>query len=412
MKENKKYFERILEQESRIQSLVLEIRKKEWGLPGDRDTLEEFAEKLNQVNTKKKIICDENERLKKELNTLKHQKMRDDKENNDMIVKLRDELSFYENSESRSQNDEQLSMLKEEIEKKNAVIKSLKETQVKFIEQFQMLQESVGKSFIVKDQEIKISRETEVRMEYAESPVKVKSTSDYDIKISSTESPSTLNSSPTDNNSKEESSTFMNLPIIHSTLPLIDSHKDTFNDKDDSPTDDDTSTDNESASLSQAVDENVSAPEIPVTSTKSTDNESASLSEAVDENVSAPEIPVTSTKSYNSSKKTHDLYAKNFESFITEDKRFKCPIPDCKSISKFPNIGGLKTHITAHFSKLITQKYPFNYKSPKPCVICKKSSIKLSSSHGHFYHYGMTHRELLTLVPDSDHRKQYILPFF
>ena len=293
-------------------------------------------------------------------------------------------LSFNESSESRSQNDEQLSVLKDEIEKKNAVIKSLKETQVKFIEQFQMLQESVGKSFIVKDQEIKISRETEVRMEYAESPVKVKSTSDYDIKISSTESPSTLNSSPTDNNSKEESSTFMNLPIIHSTLPLIDSHKDTFNDKDDSPTDDDTST----------------------------DNESASLSEAVDENVSAPEIPVTSTKSYNSSKKTHNSYAKNFESVITEDKRFKCPIPDCKSISKFPNIGGLKTHITAHFSKLITQKYPFNYKSPKPCVICKKSSIKLSSSHGHFYHYGMTHRELLTLVPDSDHRKQYILPFF
>ena len=55
----------------------------------------EYAEKLNNVNTKKKIIEDENIRLKTELSTLRHGKLRDDKWSSDTISRLRGELGRH-----------------------------------------------------------------------------------------------------------------------------------------------------------------------------------------------------------------------------------------------------------------------------------------------------------------------------
>ena len=149
LKENKNCLERIHEQDNRIESLLIEIRQNEYG-SGDRE-IADFADKLNQVNAKKKIICDENERLKTELNLLKHQKMRDDQEYKDTIEGLKEMVSSYENSDLSNEHDKQLLGYKEEIEKRNSVIQTLKEAQEKFIGQFQLLQNSVGKSFIVKD---------------------------------------------------------------------------------------------------------------------------------------------------------------------------------------------------------------------------------------------------------------------
>ena len=132
LRENQLYYEKIHEQDNRIESLLIEIRQNEYGggtASGDRDCITDLSEKLSQVNTKKKIICDENERLKNELNLLKHQKLRDDKEYKDIIEELKEVVSKYENSDSNSKYHEQVVALKEEIEKKNFVIRSLKEAQ-------------------------------------------------------------------------------------------------------------------------------------------------------------------------------------------------------------------------------------------------------------------------------------------
>ena len=109
----------------------------------DTESNHELAEKLNQINIKKKIIDDENVKLRTELMTLKHEKLRDEKISSDTISKLNRELK----------------KLRYDLEKKSSAEETMKSFSDKFTSyktQAQIMIESLNKEKEDKEEEFKV----------------------------------------------------------------------------------------------------------------------------------------------------------------------------------------------------------------------------------------------------------------
>ena len=219
---------------------------------------------------------------------------------------------------------------------RGSVIQTLKEAQEKFIGQFQLLQNSVGKSFIVKDGN-----------DVHEQSDKSTESTKFDT-VTTEEAPQIPPSPP------------------HSSSPAIHS--------------------NENFSVE------------PVTSKKVYSQNT--ISEKM-----VKELLSSTTKVGAYKKQRQDSGKEGVNELNI------CPIEDCKLDYKSKNLQYLKDHFISHFSKEIGEKYPFNSKSPQPCVICKKFTTRPTKRKTHNYHYGFVHRELLNIISDTDPRKEHILKF-
>ena len=105
----------------------------------------DYAEKLHNINIKKKIIDDENAKLKAELMTLKHEKMRDEKLSSDKLSKLNREIKKLRNCV------EQLKSPDEE----NMNLKTLSDQFITYKSQMEIVMDSLNKSLLDKEEEIK-----------------------------------------------------------------------------------------------------------------------------------------------------------------------------------------------------------------------------------------------------------------
>ena len=88
----------------------------------------------------------------------------------------------------------------------------------------------------------------------------------------------------------------------------------------------------------------------------------------------------------------------------------RCPMPGCKSEVKFANksLGNLKGHLSRHFSKQITQDFPF--KPQQACPLCLQNNKRhlLMQKTGHLYHLGVVHRQIQLYVSEDE---KHILKF-
>merc|ERR1712098_841883 len=79
--------ERVMELEMNLALLSEELTRKDDLIKNNQGTIDEFTTKMNNINIKKKIVGNENIMLKTELMTLKHLRMREEKEFKDEIEK-------------------------------------------------------------------------------------------------------------------------------------------------------------------------------------------------------------------------------------------------------------------------------------------------------------------------------------
>ena len=114
---------------------------------------------------------------------------------------------------------------------------------------------------------------------------------------------------------------------------------------------------------------------------------------------------MTSAKLYDHSLAKKVVAAQPFP--IDRENGQRCPIPKC--LKTFKKVSEVKGHVARHFFKLVSKKFPF--KKDQPCSLCAKNKTVLKTLTGHVYHYGLTHKQLINLIPDSDENKQYAMPF-
>ena len=103
---------------------------------------------------------------------------------------------------------------------------------------------------------------------------------------------------------------------------------------------------------------------------------------------------MTSTKLY--PKETGVLY---------KETKHKCPLPKCWK--SFRKVSQIKGHVAFHFFKLVTKEFPF--KKDQECTLCVSKKTVLKTQCGHVYHYGVTHKQLLNLIPDTDENKEFVI---
>ena len=88
------------------------------------------------------------------------------------------------------------------------------------------------------------------------------------------------------------------------------------------------------------------------------------------------------------------------------ENKHKCPLPKCWKT--FKKVSQVKGHVAFHFFKLVSKNFPF--KKDQQCSLCVTKTV-LKTPSGHVYHYGVTHKQLINLIPDSDENKQYAMQF-
>ena len=129
---------------------------------------------------------------------------------------------------------------------------------------------------------------------------------------------------------------------------------------------------------------------------KTTDEEKKDNEDTgVESDSNANEESVTSSK----------LYPKEAGVLYKETKH-RCPIPKCWKT--FRKVSQIKGHVAFHFFKLVSKEFPF--KKDQECSLCvSKKKTVLKTLSGHVYHYGVTHKQLLNIIPDTDENKQIVI---
>ena len=135
--------------ELRIETLLDEIKIKDDELQRHQKTIESFTSSLQESNGKKSILQKDNVKLKSELMTLKHVKLREDKELNDTIIELKQKLNESQDNQNTesldNQKDVQIQKLKELIVKKNNDIYAIQQSQKIYVDQFKKVEELMKK---------------------------------------------------------------------------------------------------------------------------------------------------------------------------------------------------------------------------------------------------------------------------
>ena len=98
---------------------------------------------------------------------------------------------------------------------------------------------------------------------------------------------------------------------------------------------------------------------------------------------------------------------KKFLKTYNQKKDLKCPLPKCYKLFTKKDKGRVKFHVALHFYKIVTVKFP--YVKDQPCSICNSAANKTRT--GHVYHYGIKHKALINIIPDTDERKEIALTF-
>ena len=337
----------------------------------------EYAEKLHNINIKKKIIDDENARLKSELMTLKHEKMRDEKLNSDKMSKLNREIK----------------KLRDDVEHKTPVeegmsLKTISDQFITYKSQMEIVMDSLNKSLLDKEEEIKRLNK-QLMDEVSNQPSDKKSDTNMHkdlldaLKLNKTVFVKKISELSADseaimNKMRDEESMITN---IHVRANMGQ----------------------ESVEIKKI---NEAKENIVVVSNDGSrtdnDGDDVEIVLGIQSNSNMDES-MTSTKLYDKSK-AREVVAQPLPFY--EENRHRCPIPKCWKA--FKKVSQVKGHVVFHWFKLVSSNFPF--KKDQQCTLCVTKTI-LKTLSGHVYHYGVTHKQLMNLIPDSDENKQYAKQF-
>ena len=129
-----------------------------------------------------------------------------------------------------------------------------------------------------------------------------------------------------------------------------------------------------------------------------------------DEAKDKSDTAMTSSKTYDGLE--HDQGSNDEDQINPTDMEIpeRCPMPGCTSEVKFANksLANLKGHLSRHFSKQITQNFPF--KPGQACPLCleKNKTRLLMHKTGHVYHLGVVHRQIQLYATEEE---RHILKF-
>ena len=365
--------EGVQELKMKIEELSEDLKRKDEMIKNNQETIEEFTTKMSNITIKKKIVGNENEKLKTELMTLKHLRMREEKEYKDEIEKLKSEKNLTEDND----NSKQIQVLKKILAQKTSDLETFRKTQSEYVNQFKLVQDmmkNLNQSLKEKD---KIIESMKIQLQNYENSKNgipnVEAKEDED---------STENKVPLKTLSAEYD---FKLPKITKVVTLEDSLEDDFD-----------------ASVNDIE---------PVESL--TPKESTILVRKCDEmNDNFNDDAMTSSKTYsqlnllNSEPKV--VSCTSSADLPSDDKgNLLCPLPDCKSIGKFPKLSFMRNHIAQHFSKELRKKFNI-CRNESQCRLCK---VEVKTVSGLYYHYGFKHREINNLLEDSDPRKALLKPY-
>ena len=342
------------------------------------DSGHDYAEKLHNINIKKKIIDDENAKLKAELMTLKHEKMRDEKLSSDKLSKLNREIKKLRNCV------EQLKSPDEE----NMNLKTLSDQFITYKSQMEIVMDSLNKSLLNKEEEIKRLKK-QLMDEVANQP-NIKSAETHmskdlidALKLNNTvfvKKISELSSDSEDiiDKMRDEESKIPNIEQESGAVTILNS---------------------QSVRIKKINEAKENIVVVSNDGSRADDEESAenNVLEVVnlDESMTSSRMYSGNIPDAGSSSNCNSL-----------KKDLKCPLPKCYKLCKFRNIGQVKYHVALHFFKDVTAKYPFV--KDQPCSFC--NSINKTKS-GHVYHYGVRHKTLLDIIPDTNEHKEIAVSF-
>ena len=352
-----------------------QIRRNAMNTPTESD--HELAEKLNQINIKKKIIDDENVNLKTKLMTIKHEKMRDEKVSSDTISKLSRELK----------------KLRYDLEKKSSVEETMKSFSDQFTcykKQTQTMIDSLKKTVLDKEEEIKIVKKQLLNKElYVNRQMNndesngIKDTV-FIKKITelSAESEAILNKI------REDEPGTMHIEISEVRSEAMDERKSQEIEKGSNGHDPISFNDCEFKTTDSDSEESVVRGVVEDTDIDESMTSSRLYSEKNPATTKDPVNAVNSCNSYN------------------QNKNFKCPLPKCYTLGNFRHTSEVKYHVAQHFHKIIMAKYPFI--KDQPCSFC--NSIN-KTRNDHVYHIGVKHKHLLEIIPDTNEQKEIAIAY-
>ena len=399
LEENKQLVNKIrdLEQETapgsqadlalRIETLLEEIKLKDDELQRNQETIENFTSSLQNANGKKSIFQKENVKLKAEIMTLKHLKLREDKEFTDTIADLKKQLITETQEDNK---DLQIQELKDLVSKKNNDILTIQKTQMVYVEQFKKVEELMKKSLEEKDRIIKSLK--------VESPSKKLHTRIEELMKKSLEEKEQIKKSL----HVESPSEKLNR-LKHVSIAKEDRRTQTSK--------------NLQHDLEQEKGRSKLTPIHPLIDPQENTDISQQNKMALEEKDELPENENSGDSSLvkdgamTSSKKYSQTSIEKLTTEVADSKFLKCPLKSCHSQRKFrKNRGDLRQHIATHFTKEIQEKYPYYQDKKSACLICNGL---LKSFPTHNYHYAFVHKQLKNILDIDDPRreeiKQYLL---